>query len=110
MGEFHMEVGRFPPIVYASHVVYDDGTFYQGLGIPGFAWNSCGRTDDVAFSCTFGHADNVDIVAERCKDGKHLVGDEWRPLTRRVERVRVKGRRDLEEWDVLRRRVRHRPR
>ena len=98
MGEFHMEVGRFPPIVYASHVLYEDGTFYQGIGIPGFAWNSCGRTDDVAFSCTFGHADNVDIVAERCKDGKYLVGDEWRPLSRRVERVRVKGRRELEEW------------
>ena len=98
MGEFHMEVGRFPPVVYASHVVYADGSFYQGLGIPGFAWNSCGRTDHVAFSCTFGHADNVDIVAERCKDGKYLVGDEWRPLTRRVERVRVRGRRELEEW------------
>ncbi|HSO35785.1 MAG TPA: penicillin acylase family protein [Labilithrix sp.] len=98
MGEFHMEVGRFPPVVYASHVVYADGSYYQGLGIPGFAWNSCGRTDHVAFTCTFGHADNVDIVAERCKDGKHLVGDEWRPLTRRVERVRVRGRRELEEW------------
>ena len=98
MGEFHMEVGRFPPIVYASHVEYADGSFYQGLGIPGFCWNSCGRTKSVAFSCTFGHADNVDIVAERCKDGKYLVGDEWRPLVRRVERVRVRGQRELEEW------------
>ena len=98
MGEFHMEVGRFPPVVYASHVAYADGTFYQGLGIPGFAWNSCGRNDTCAFSCTFGHADNVDIIAERCRDEKHLVGDEWRPLVRRVERVRVRGRRDAETW------------
>jgi acyl-homoserine lactone acylase PvdQ len=98
MGEFHMEVGRFPPVVYASHVAYADGTFYQGLGIPGFAWNSCGRTDAVAFSCTFGHADNVDIVAERCRNGTHLVGETWRPLVRRVERVKVRGRRELEEW------------
>jgi penicillin G amidase len=98
MGEFHMEVGRFPPIVYASHVIYADGTYYQGLGIPGFAWNSCGRSDAVSFSCTFGHADNIDIVAERCRGGEHLVGDTWRPLVRRVERVRVRGRRELEEW------------
>ena len=98
MGEFHMEVGRFPPVVYASHVAYADGTYYQGLGIPGFAWNSCGRSNLVAFSCTFGHADNVDIVAERCKDGKHLVNGEWRPLTCRVERVRVRGKRQIEEW------------
>lgn len=98
MGEFHMEVGRFPPIVYASHVAYADGTFYQGLGIPGFAWNSSGRNDSCAFSCTFGHGDNVDLIAERCKDEKHLVGDEWRPLVRRTERVRVRGRRDAEKW------------
>lgn len=98
MGEFHMEVGRFPPVVYASHVAYADGSFYQGMGIPGFAWNSCGRSEKVAFSCTFGHADNVDIVAERCRDEKHLVGDEWRPLVRRVERVRVRGRREVETW------------
>lgn len=98
MGEFHMEVGRFPPVVYASHVAYADGTFYQGLGIPGFAWNSCGRNDTAAFSCTFGHADNVDIIAERCKDERHLVGAEWRPLSRRVERVRVRGRREPETW------------
>ena len=98
MGEFHMEVGRFPPVVYASHVVYPDGSYYQGLGIPGFAWNSCGRTDHVAFTCTFGHADNVDIVAERCEGGRHLVGDAWRDLTRRIERVRVRGKRELEEW------------
>jgi penicillin amidase len=98
MGEFHMEVGRFPPIVYASHVAYADGTFYQGLGIPGFAWNSCGRNDTCAFSCTFGHGDNVDIIAERCKDETYLVGDEWKPLVRRVERVRVKGKKDAETW------------
>jgi penicillin amidase len=98
MGEFHMEVGRFPPVVYASHVAYADGTFYQGLGIPGFAWNSSGRNDTCAFSCTFGHGDNVDIIAERCKDEKYLVGDEWKPLVRRVERVRVRGRRDAETW------------
>ena len=87
MGEFHMEVGRFPPVVYASHVAYADGTFYQGLGIPGFAWNSSGRNDTCAFSCTFGHGDNVDIIADRCKDEKHLVGEEWKPLVRRVERL-----------------------
>ena len=98
MGEFHMEVGRFPPVVYASHVAYADGTFYQGLGIPGFAWNSSGRNDTCAFSCTFGHGDNVDIIADRCKDEKHLVNGEWKPLVRRVERVRVRGRRDAESW------------
>ena len=98
MGEFHMEVGRFPPVVYASHIAYPDGAFTQGLGIPGLAWNSCGRTKDLASTVTFGHADNVDFIAERCKSGKVLVGDEWRPLQKRIERVVVRGERDPEEW------------
>lgn len=98
MGEFHMEVGRFPPVVYASHVAYADGSFYQGLGIPGLAWNSCGRTKELATTCTFGHADNVDFLAERCRGGKVLVGDEWKPLSKRIERVQVRGARDPEEW------------
>lgn len=98
MGEFHMEVGRFPPVIYASHVQYPDGSFYQGMGIPGFAWNSAGRTDKIAWSYTFGHADNVDIVAERCREGKREVAGGWEPLSKRVERVRVRGKKTPETW------------
>jgi acyl-homoserine lactone acylase PvdQ len=98
MGEFHMEVGRFPPTLYASHVDYEDGTYYQGMGIPGFAWVSCGRNDTLAWTYTFGHADNVDVVAERCKDGKVQHHGAWLDLRRRTERVRVRGKRDPEEW------------
>ncbi len=98
MGEFHMEVGRFPPVIYASHVQYLDGSFYQGMGIPGFAWNSAGRTDKIAWSYTFGHADNVDVVAERCRDEKREVAGGWEPLARRVDRVRVRGKKEPETW------------
>lgn len=98
MGEFHMEVGRFPPVLYATHIAYEDGSFEHGLGIPGFAWSSCGRNDHVAWSYTFGHADNVDLVAERCKDEKRQTAGGWEPLARRVERVRVRGKREPESW------------
>jgi len=98
MGEFHMEVGRIPPVLYASHVQYADGRFYQGMGIPGFAWNSAGRTEKIAWSYTFGHADNVDIVAERCQDEKREVAGGWEPLAKRIEKVRVKGKKAPETW------------
>ena len=98
MGEFHMEVGRFPPSLYASHTEHDDGTYYQGIGVPGFAWLSCGRTQDVSWSYVFGHADNVDVIAERCEGTKYLAGEAWHPLRRREERVCVRGRRAPEHW------------
>lgn len=100
MGEFHMEVGRFPPALYASHTEHDDGTYLQGVGVPGFAWLSCGRTRDVAWSYVFGHADNVDVVAERCENGRYLAGDTWRPLRRREERVCVRGAHAPERWAI----------
>jgi acyl-homoserine lactone acylase PvdQ len=52
----------------------------------------------VAWTYTFGHGDNVDIVLERCRDGRYRTGDGWRQLTRRTEEVRVRGRKQPERW------------
>ena len=97
MGEFHLEVGRFPPILYATHLAFDDGNFMSGMTIPGLAWFAAGRTRHVGWSYTFAHADNVDFIVERVKDGQYRVGDEERPLRRREERVAIKGKPD-ETW------------
>lgn len=61
MGEFHMEVGKFPPGLYAFHLDYEDGDYLCGMSIPGFAWLSAGRTSSVGWSYTYAHADNVDL-------------------------------------------------
>lgn len=97
MGEFHMETARFPPILYASHVDYANGDYSQGMGVPGFAWISAGRTKRVAWSYTFAHGDNVDILVERCEGGRYLAAGEWRAFAERTERVRVRGKAD-ETW------------
>ncbi|MBK06085.1 MAG: hypothetical protein CL920_35925 [Deltaproteobacteria bacterium] len=96
MGEFHMEIGKFPPVLYAFHIDYPDN-YYQGIGIPGLAWLSAGRNREVGWSYTFGHADNIDILIERCKDEQYLVGDTWKPLTRRVETAHMKNTQPV-EW------------
>ena len=98
MAEPHMEIGRFPPVLYFSHVDYPDGGYVQGAGVPGLAWPSIGRTKKVGWSYTYGHGDNVDIVAERCREGQVQVGDDWRPLRSRTERVAIRGQRLPEEW------------
>jgi penicillin amidase len=97
MGEFHMEVGRFPPILYAVHCEYKDGNYYSGVGIPGLAWLSAGRTRDIGWSYTFGHAENIDIKIETCQDGCYQVEGGWQPLHRRVEVVFIKDK-EPERW------------
>lgn len=101
MGEFHMEVGRFPPILYAVHTQYQNGDFYSGIGIPGLAWLSAARTQHVGWSYTFGHAENVDTLVERCKNGMYQAGDTWHPLQHRIEIVHIKDQKEPERWSFF---------
>jgi penicillin G amidase len=97
MGEFHMQSGRFPPVLYAAHLEFANGEYYQGVGVPGLSFLAAGRTSRVAWSYTYGHADNIDVVVEECQGGRYRAGDEWKPLSRRVENIPIRGR-GAEEW------------
>lgn len=90
-GEFHMEVGRFPPLLYAAHLELDDGAYLSGMTIPGLPWFAAGRTEHVGWSYTYAHSDNVDIVVERVKDGRYLVDGRYEALTPREAVVEIKG-------------------
>jgi acyl-homoserine lactone acylase PvdQ len=97
LGEFHMEVGRFPPLLYAAHLELDGGAYLSGMTIPGLPWFAAGRTEHVGWSYTYAHGDNVDIVAEHVKQGGFRVDGRYEPLVRREERVLMKGGRE-ETW------------
>lgn len=97
-GEFHLEVGRQPPMMYATHVDFPDGNYLAGVTIPGMAWLAAGRTRDIGWSYTFAHADNCDLIAERVQDGSYEVAGEYRQFRRRTERVAVRGKPE-ELWD-----------
>ncbi len=98
LSEFHLEVGRIPPAMYTSHTSFRNGDYYQGIGIAGLAWLSAGRTRDIAWTYTFGHADNIDILVERCQDESYLAEGAWKPLRRRVEKVKIRGKKKPESW------------
>jgi penicillin amidase len=98
LSEFHLEIGKIPPPLYILHFDFEDGSSMQGVNFPGLAWISAGRTDRVAWTMTFGHADNMDILVERCDGGRYLASGTWRPLRRREETVRVRGKRKPERW------------
>jgi penicillin amidase len=97
LGDPHMEVARIPPVLYAMHADYADGSYLQGVGIVGIPWPSFGRTPHLAFTYTYGHADAIDLRAVRCRAGEAWDGAAWRPLTRRAEQVKIK-KRPAETW------------
>ena len=92
MGEFHMEVGKFPPLLYAADLSFADGSYLCGITIPGCPWFAAGRTEHVGWSYTFAHADNVDFFSEHVKAGQYLRDGRYQPLTRREETVAIKGK------------------
>jgi penicillin amidase len=99
MGEFHMEVARIPPVVYAVHIEHTDGSgFVHGVTVPGLPAIAAGRTPHVGWSYTFGHAANVEAYVERCEDGVIISSRGREALTRREETVKIRGRRSPETW------------
>lgn len=99
LGEFHMEIGRFPPAMYAAHVEFDSGDTLSGLTVPGTTFFAAGRTRHVGWTYTYGHGNNVDVRVDRVAEGRYLTnadaagrGGERRSYRRRVETVRIKGK------------------
>ena len=94
----HLEIGRFPPLVYTTHEEYADGNYVQGLGVPGLPWVAMGRTQDVSVAYTYGHGDNIDVLIEECERGKCRRPDGWQTMRRRTERVKIRGQEHDELW------------
>ena len=97
MGEFHMEVGKFPPLLYAAELAFEDGSYLTGITIPGCPWFAAGRTEHVGWSYTFAHADNVNFISEHVRRGEYLREGRYHRLARREERVAIKGK-PSETW------------
>ncbi|HEX7451750.1 MAG TPA: penicillin acylase family protein [Polyangiaceae bacterium] len=97
MGEFHMEVGKFPPLLYAAELAFEDNSYLTGITIPGCPWFAAGRTPHVGWSYTFAHADNVNFISEHVRAGEYLRKGQYLPLSRREERVAIKGK-PAETW------------
>jgi acyl-homoserine lactone acylase PvdQ len=92
MGEFHMEVGKFPPLLYAADLRFEDASYLCGITIPGCPWFAAGRTEHVGWSYTFAHADNVNFISEHVRAGQYLRDGKYHPLLRREEHVTIKGK------------------
>jgi penicillin amidase len=97
MGEFHLEVGKFPPLFYAAELSCAESGSLCGMTIPGCPWFAAGRTEHVGWSYTFAHGDNVNFTSERVRAGQYWRQGRYHPLRRREERVVIKGK-PTETW------------
>ena len=96
-GDPHMEIGRIPPVLYATHATHGGGEYLQGLHVPGLWYPSFGRTRHVGWTYTYAHVQSVDIRVVRCRNGEMHDGAAWRPLSRRTSEVAIKGK-QAETW------------
>ncbi len=93
----HMEIGRIPPVLHASHTTLGGGRYMQGFCVPGVWYPSFGRTNELGWAFTYGRTANLEVSIARCRRGEMFDGAAWRKLQRRVTRVAVRKRPD-ETW------------
>ncbi len=92
LAEFHLQMGQFPPSLYVCDVRYADGRYVYGVCAAGLPHILAGRTPEVGWTYTFGHADNVDVSWVDVQGGVAMV--DGRPHPIHVENVQVKVRRE----------------
>ena len=71
MGEFHMQSGRLPPVLYAAHIEYPNGEYYQGVGMPGLCFLAAGRTSRRRLVVHIRARRQFDVLVEECQGGRY---------------------------------------
>lgn len=97
LSEPHMEIGRFPPALYAVCIQRAEGGSLLGAGVPGLPWLSLARNDRVGWGLTYGNGDNCALILERCRGGRYQTPNGLADFQRREERVAVRGKAE-ERW------------
>ncbi|GAB4366653.1 MAG: penicillin acylase family protein [Deltaproteobacteria bacterium] len=82
-----------PSLWYENHLVAP-GVDVYGVSFPGTPCVVIGHNPDIAWSFTNTMLDDADFFLERIEGDRVRIRKRWVPLSRRVETIRVKGKRD----------------
>ncbi len=97
----HLEIS-VPPIWLEIHLkcLTIDVT---GVSLPGVPFVIIGHNDSIAWGITNSAADVQDLYIERLNDSKdmYLDVDGWKPLLKREEHIKIKGKKEPEKFEVL---------
>ncbi|WP_437281727.1 penicillin acylase family protein [Sorangium sp. So ce375] len=85
-----------PAAVYLAQLKVTGQYNVAGWMVPGFPGFVSGHTDKIAWVPTFSLFDSVDLYKETLRTAtgggeEVLINGQWKPVTRRVETIRVKG-------------------
>lgn len=93
-GDPHLEINRLPPVWYEAVLDYGE-RWCAGATMPGLPAMMIGRSDDVAWSLTYGCGDAIDSWVEECRDGcfaRDIDGERrWIAFDRREEIICRRG-------------------
>ncbi|WP_437930713.1 penicillin acylase family protein [Sorangium sp. So ce291] len=90
-----------PSAVYVAQLKISGEYNVAGWMVPGFPGFISGHTDRIAWVPTYSLYDSVDLYMETLRGASGggeevLVNGQWKPVTRRVETIRVKGQADVQ--------------
>jgi penicillin amidase len=74
-----------------------------GVSLPGIPFVIIGHNDSIAWGMTNSAADVQDLFIEKLNESKDMYLDEagWKPLLKKEERIRIKGKKDPIMFEVL---------
>jgi len=82
-----------PSLWYENHLIAPGVDIY-GVSFPGTPCVVIGHNPDIAWSFTNTMLDDADFFLEQIEGDRVMIRKRWVPLSRRVETIRVKGRKD----------------
>ncbi len=96
----HLEIS-LPPIWYEIHLNSPEVNAI-GVSIPGVPHVIIGHNESIAWGLTNSAADVQDLYIEKLNDSgdMYLDNGEWKPVFKRKEQIKVKGRKKADEIEI----------
>ncbi|MFC2160896.1 penicillin acylase family protein [Acidobacteriota bacterium] len=97
----HLEI-NLPPIWFEIHMK-SPTMDVMGVSLPGVPFVMIGHNDSIAWGITNSAADVQDLYIEKFNDSEdmYLDVDGWKPLIKREELIKIKGKKNPESIEVL---------
>jgi len=97
----HLEI-NIPPIWFEIHLK-SPAMDVMGVSLPGAPFVIIGHNESIAWGTTNSAADVQDLYIERLNDSEDMYLDEdgWKPLMKREELIKIKGKNKPEKLEVL---------
>ena len=96
----HLQI-TLPPIWFEMHINCP-GLNAVGVSLPGVPFIVVGHNSSIAWGITNSAADVQDLYMEKldASGNMYLDGEEWKPLYKKKQEIKIKGRRKPEEIEI----------